>query len=371
MGPVERFTRDSASKYVWSSLMLASILAFVFTLIHGGDAVEDERLAAEGRAVDMVAEVLDPRLDAGDLSAPISDHELAGLREAGREILGDPRVARVRIWAEDGDLLFSTDRDDDIGSNAALNDQVLRQAAVGTSITRWGLSDTGGTDEPGRSLVRTYTPIRSDAVAEVDQTSEGTISPVRWEWRRYQLLAGALAILFLGLTVLSLRDPIERINTGVSFAPSGIPAGYSLIGDERLHAVEEVYRLAHDRVARLEERLAESESIRRSLEGDIQRALTTAATEPTRPRTARPLVAAASGEPPAAPQAPPPEPAPQPEPAPAPEPASEARPPADAPAPPRLRPRRSGRRARRTAPRRLSRSDPAGTQSRPPSSRTS
>jgi hypothetical protein len=93
-----------------------------------------------------------------------------------------------------------------------------------------------------------------------------------------------MVALFLLLTVLSLRDPIERINTGVAFAPSSIPEGYSLIDDDRLHAVEEVYRLAHDRVARLQEKLDESEAMRRRLEGDIQRALTKAHTEtPKRP----------------------------------------------------------------------------------------
>jgi hypothetical protein len=49
-----------------------------------------------------------------------------------------------------------------------------------------------------------------------------------------------------------------------------------LIDDERLHAVHEVYRLASERVARLEEKLEESEEARRRLEGDIQRALSKA-----------------------------------------------------------------------------------------------
>jgi len=307
MGPVQRFTRDAASKYVWASLMLAAILALVFTIAKGGDAVDAERLASERRAVAAVDEVVQPRLDASDLEAPIAASELTSLREAiDRTILSDPRVVRLRIWLEDGRLWFSTDREEPLGGREAFNDEVLRGATDGRTITRSNLSDIGGSDERGRSLLRTYTPLGSNAVVEIDQTSEGTIAPVRSTWRAYQILAGALVVLFLLLTILALRDPIERINTGVAFAPSSIPSGYSLIDDERLNAVEEVYRLSHDRVARLEEKLVESEEMRRRLEGDIQRALTKAATgaapRPTRPAVAKP--AAESSPPTFAPPAP-------------------------------------------------------------------
>jgi hypothetical protein len=292
MGPVQRFTRDAASKYVWACLMVAAILALVFTIAKGGDAVDAERLASERRAVAAVDQVLQPRLDASDLEVPIAAPELTSLRETiDRTILSDPRVVRIRIWSEGGELWFSTDSEDPLGSRGAFNDEVITEAADGRTITRSNLSDIGGSDEPGRSLLRTYTPLGSNAVAEVDQTSEGTIDPVREEWRRYQALAGALLVLFLILTILALRDPIERINTGVAFAPSSIPSGYSLIDDERLNAVEEVYRLSHDRVARLEGRLAESEEMRRRLEGDIQRALTQAATgAATAPADTQPAV---------------------------------------------------------------------------------
>lgn len=289
MGPVERFTRDAASKYVWAVSMLVAILALVFTFARGGDAVDEERLASQRRAVEAVAQVVEPRVDASDIEAPIAEQELTGLREAlERTVLGDPRVARVRIWSEDGRLWFSSDRNDRLGSEAALNDQILGVAEDGRTVTRSNLTDTGGSDERGRSLLRTYTPLGANAVAEVDQTSEGTIAPVESEWRSYRIVAAAMVALFLLLTVLSLRDPIERINTGVAFAPSSIPDGYSLIDDDRLHAVEEVYRLAHDRVARLQEKLDESEAMRRRLEGDIQRALTKAHTEtPKRPAASR------------------------------------------------------------------------------------
>ena len=297
LGPVERFTRDAVSKYVWSSLLLAAILGLVFTMLWGDRAVEAERRASEERAVAAVREVLAPRIRVTDLGGPFTGAELASLRaEADRSILNDPRMVRVRIWSAGGVSLFSTDRHDALGSDAAFNDEVLEQAAGGRTITRSNVSDIGGEDALGRSLLRTYTPIGTGAVAEVDQTTAGTIAPIHTEWRWYQILAGALIVLFLVLTSFSLRDPVERINTGVQFAPSAIPAGYALIDNDRLHAVEEVYRLAHDRVARLERKLTESEAMRRRLEGDIQRALTQAATGSTLP-TALPAPAAAARHP--------------------------------------------------------------------------
>jgi hypothetical protein len=88
--------------------------------------------------------------------------------------------------------------------------------------------------------------------------------------------------LFLFMSALSLRDPIQQINVGVASAAS-IPAGFSLIDNDRLHSVREVYRLATERVKRLQEKLSESEDARRRLEGEIQRALALAESGGTRP----------------------------------------------------------------------------------------
>ena len=159
------------------------------------------------------------------------------------------------------------------------------------------VTDTGGESDPERSLLRTYVPMQGSAIAEIDQTDEATLAAVRTR-SLYQLLAGGLLILFLVIVGLSLRDPIEPINVGVPFAASSIPAGYSLIDDDRLQAVHEVYRLASERVARMQQKLEESEEARRRLEGEIQRVLSKAATAPRSDHT-----------PPVAPPAPaPPEP---------------------------------------------------------------
>jgi hypothetical protein len=290
MSLVQRFTRDSASKYVWGALLLVGILGVVFAFTAGSDAVRDERLRAERRAVAAADEVLGPSLEGVDLATPVDGRDLTALRGAIADSIGtDARVARVAVWSAGGELLFSTDRTDNIGSNEALNDELLQRAATGDTLTRWNVSDVGGTDEVGRSLLRTYTPLRSGVVAEIDHAEDGTVGPVAAAWWRYRIVAAAAAAFFLLMTILALRDPLARINTGVRFSTAAIPDGYELIDEERLHAVEEVYRLAHDRVAKLEARLSESEQDRRRLEGVLQRALTSASTGAPTPAPPEPL----------------------------------------------------------------------------------
>jgi hypothetical protein len=278
MSVIARFTRDGASRFVWSVMALAALGGLAFAITNGNGALEQERANAQGRAVQYVEGELAPRVADSDLDAPITGQSAMSLEAAvERTILADERLTRVRIWSADGPLLFSTDQADTPGSNAGLNDQLLRRVAREGVLTRSGISDTGGEDDPERSLVRTYVPLEAGAIAEVDQTDEGTLAAVRTEWMYYQILAGAMLLLFLVLTGLSLRDPIEPINTGVPFASSSVPAGFTLIDNDRLHAVNEVYRLASERVGRLQQKLEESEETRRRLEGGMQQALSKAA----------------------------------------------------------------------------------------------
>jgi hypothetical protein len=259
-------------------MALAAIGGLAFAIMNGNGALEREAANAQGRAVQYVDEELAPRLAGSDLDGPITGQSAVSLEAAvERTILADERLTRVRIWSADGPLLFSTDQADTPGSDAGLNDQLLRRVARDGVLTRSGISDTGGENDPERSLVRTYVPLDAGAIAEVDQTDEGTLAAVRTEWMSYQILAGAMLLLFLVLTGLSLRDPIEPINTGVPFASSSVPAGFTLIHNDRLHSVNEVYRLASERVGRLQQKLEESEEKRRRLEGGMQQALSKAA----------------------------------------------------------------------------------------------
>ena len=226
MSLIDRFTRDTASKYVWAFMALIAAVGLAFAFTRGGGALDDERANSQERAVSYVRDELDPRLQGSDLDAPITGQAASSLEDVvERTILADDRLTRVRIWATDGRLLFSTDQGDTPGSDAGLNDELLAATAADGVLTRSNISDTGGQSDPERSLLRTYVPLRASAIAEIDQTDEGTLAAVRTEWMYYEILAGAMLLVFLVLTGLSLRDPIEPINVGVPFAASSDPPG--------------------------------------------------------------------------------------------------------------------------------------------------
>jgi hypothetical protein len=75
------------------------------------------------------------------------------------------------------------------------------------------------------------------------------------------------------MTIMSFREPVTKIGAGVMFVAEEVPPGYAVIEEERLRAVNDVYALAQERVARLKERLRTSENARLATEGELQRVL--------------------------------------------------------------------------------------------------
>ncbi len=94
MSPVDRFTRDGASKYVWAGLALVALIGLAFAVTAGGRAVDDERAASQGRAVGYVDQVLAPRLQGHDLAAPITGLDGRG---APLDPLRHARLARPHL----------------------------------------------------------------------------------------------------------------------------------------------------------------------------------------------------------------------------------------------------------------------------------
>ena len=243
MSIIQRFTRDRVSRFVWIGVTL--VLAAVVALAVFGQRrlIQDGRAAAQARAV-AYAGTLQPSLSPELLAQPITGavrDQLIG--QIDKSILSDPRVLRVRIWAADGRLLFSTDRTDRIDSNEALNDATITSVTTGT--------------EPSSAVVpvpkaptefQTYAALSfpklapAPAAAEIDQRDDLLRGKAYdWLWAA-ELAAGAGALLALFLMLLSLRPPLARIGVGVKFVPESVPEGLSVIETERLEEVEGVVR---------------------------------------------------------------------------------------------------------------------------------
>jgi hypothetical protein len=274
---VDRFTRDRVSKVVWGLCLVVALGLLAFAIVGGGRAVEDRRAEAEARAATYATTVVEPSIGDASLHERIEDGPLEQLRLAVDDgILIDGRVVAVRLWRSDGQLLFATDDTYDVGTDQALNTPQLRAAlADGSPVT---ISERSAAEDLERaSELITYVPVAStggaEAVVEIVQDFEATVGAVASDWFLVQLLAGALALIFLVLTILSFREPIARIGAGVGFVAEAVPRGFAVIEEDRLRAVNDVYALAQERVLRLKERLRESENARLATEGELQRIL--------------------------------------------------------------------------------------------------
>ena len=135
MGLIDRFTRDDVSAKVWWPFALLLIVLFVLTFPGQNLAVRDARDAAGLRAAVSVSQAVVPALQATDLSrpvpAPAAEEPLQTIRA---QVLPDPAVETVRIWATDGRLLLSTDPRDPVGSAEFPNDpQLVESGSDGSS----------------------------------------------------------------------------------------------------------------------------------------------------------------------------------------------------------------------------------------------
>ena len=122
MHPIDRFTKDEASAKVWWIFALILIVGFVLTFPGHDRAVQRTRDEAAADATQLTRDVVDPIVAGGEqvdetLLDDIVDESAA--------------ITAVRVWASDGSLLVSTDSDDQISSQEALNDEFIRAALAG------------------------------------------------------------------------------------------------------------------------------------------------------------------------------------------------------------------------------------------------
>lgn len=273
---VERFTRDGVSRVVWGLSLVVAVAGLAVTIYVGRGAAEDARDAAVRRASAHVT-AMAPTLATISVQEPVSGSSARNLASAVTAgILIDGRVTGVRLWAEDGRLLFSTAPEDAIGSAEALNDTQIEQALSGGRPVTVTERSTAEAPDANPELI-TYVPVAGadskPGVAEIVQDIEASIGEVEHDWLILQLMIGGFALAFLLLTILSFREPVARIGAGVGFVAEMVPRGYAVIDEERYRAVNDVYDLAGQRVARLKESLRASEEARLAAEGELQRVL--------------------------------------------------------------------------------------------------
>lgn len=219
MKVLDRFTRDPLSRYLWGGLTVAFAILIVFAASGSRRDLADRETQAQARAVAYTGSTLFQNLDAHLMSGPILG---PGYRDllipVQAEIMTDPAVARVRIWGPDG-LLFSTDERENIGTVYARPTPALEAAFRGhtsSTVARTTVSIEQGIPPTTAQLYQTFVPIHVPdrtapvGAAEIDAYLAPMVAASHGTWRTLEVVFAVVFLLVLLMTLLSLRQPIDR-----------------------------------------------------------------------------------------------------------------------------------------------------------------
>lgn len=226
---LDRFTRDRHSRFIWGGATVVFLASALAALWWGGEVLADEELGAQDLAVEYTDTVLFEALDADLLGDEIRGRQYRDLIiQVQGGIMTDEGVARVRIWAPDGTLLFSTESLEQIGVAKALNSEPIEAAVdgrVSSVVSEATVEAKSGLTGSTQRLFQTFAPIRVRertailGVAEVDRTYASISQAAEQPWRALQIGLGAAALLCAILFLLSLRAPTSTLGAGIGVIP--------------------------------------------------------------------------------------------------------------------------------------------------------
>jgi hypothetical protein len=259
---------------VWGGVALLLLVLLVGSFLLSRGSIEETEQEAERRAEALAASVLFDQLTTdvvvGDILGP-DYRELIIAVQAG--ILSDDRVAQVRIWKTDGDLIFSTAQGDKITEYVAKDNPQIQRAAEGETnslLTGATVAAKSGLEGSNEQLLETFVPLHLanelsvSGVVQIDQRYEEIRAEALSVWRPVQIAVAFLLPAAILLLVLSIRRG-EEPEAVVVGAPAR--AGAEVVVDdralrdaeERAQAAERAAREAESRMAETEKRLREAD----------------------------------------------------------------------------------------------------------------
>jgi hypothetical protein len=174
----------------------------------------------EAKAATVARQVVAPVTKDVNLTKPLPAATAARLEhDLKRGPLAGDAVLRVRIFAQDGALLFSTDPDDRPNDTRVGDASSIRAAAVGAATSSVGTDRVAipGGKPTSVELLQTYVELPSGkgnppAVVGVDQRYQPIEVAAQQPWHTIQLgLEGAAALLaVIGLVLLGRRVSVKR-----------------------------------------------------------------------------------------------------------------------------------------------------------------
>jgi hypothetical protein len=232
MNIVDRFTRDQVSRLVWGVLALACLVMFVVGLQGEQRAYNRQLDATTRRSQVYAANVVAPVVHVKD-GKPVFFYRETYTKIQAEIFAPDPSVARVRVWGTDGLLLFSTDNRQRTGVIQAPNDPGVQAGAQGatyrslvTQSFSWATTGLPGKDV---QLLQTYTPLRlatqiqPAGTVQVDYFVADLRAAARGDWPAVRWVFGVLFLVFLGMTLLSLR-PSRHAEPVAALPAPALPA---------------------------------------------------------------------------------------------------------------------------------------------------
>jgi len=228
----DRRTRDRVRLFFWAVLTVVCLVAVLVARQQQEQGLQRKIDAAQERAVRFTQNVLADRLDAKRVSQPIGrsgyDELLTELKHG---LFNDQRVVRVRVWRDDGLLVFTTDHPGEIGSIKADDVDVdlrpamrgeLTSSVVGESFAR----DDATTPEP-TALLSTFVPLRSTdkssvfGAVQIDNDYALMVDATDQPWKQVQIAFAILALICLVMAIVSLEpgSPLSVISIWSDLLP--------------------------------------------------------------------------------------------------------------------------------------------------------
>jgi len=216
---------------------LFAVLVLVCGLLFAGasfmqqSALTSKVKGQESKASAIARQTVVPAVRGVSLTKPLPAATAGKLRSQLRNgVLAGGVIVRVRIFAQDGTLLFSTDAADDPGLKPGDTD-AIRSAAGGaaTSVARVDRVSIG-TRSTSIELLHTYVRLQGargkpGGAVSVDQRYAPLVAASQKPWHLVQLGLAAAAVVFLLITLLLLsrRLSVKRARARAHSRPATPP----------------------------------------------------------------------------------------------------------------------------------------------------
>ncbi len=217
--------RRSSKWPLFVGLAIACAFAVALSWFLQQRALTSATAGEEGKVTAFVKQTVGPAVSGADLSKPLGSSVRQRLdQKLDKGVLASGPIVRVRVFSINGQLLYSTDAADKLGSAAFGYPDALRGAAGGALTSL--VDDDSVTVKGGVQslrLLRTYAPLkgakdRTIAVVAVDQRYAPLEQAARSPWHTVQMGFAVLAVLFLGL---ALYGVLRRSSAKRSASRSG------------------------------------------------------------------------------------------------------------------------------------------------------